>query len=444
VADHTFTATPVNRLAILYVDDEETSLKHFKNIFEEKFTVLTASNAQEGLQVLEENKDNIGILMTDQRMPGEKGTQVLEKVRNKYPTILRILITAYADIETAEDAVNTGGIYKYVRKPWDIPQLENTLMHGLALFAFRKMRDQFAEERLSVLKENAGADHNQNLLAFTSMLSRYLRDPVADLKLFIDGMSEQRFTERFRDISSEKLSHFGNLLIPISTQVDRMYFILSRLDEAGVKSRHEEFRPIRIQEVVSQAIERLKSGFKEKRIEIENNIPEDLPLLNASPAMLQRLFGLFLEDELSIMPERGRLKLSAKSISGTAPKDTRIQIEIDDDGPRFGEESHDPIFEPFHIRSRDPKELGLNLWVCLFIIHDHGGKIEARNNQRGGTTFRITIPSTTDGPLSIRKDVDFFREIVWNDAIWEYLHMEKCNYDLLECVLDAYQRERDA
>src|ERR1019366_980091 len=89
------------RFAVLYVDDEEKSLKYFSLAFQDQFRILTATNAQDGLRLLEEHKDDIGLLMTDQRMPGEKGVWLLEKARQFRPRIIRILATAYADMEAA-------------------------------------------------------------------------------------------------------------------------------------------------------------------------------------------------------------------------------------------------------------------------------------------------------------------------------------------------------
>src|SRR5215831_8453621 len=115
------------KFAILYVDDEEKSLKSFARAFEDQFRILTAVNAQDGLKLLEQHGAEIGVLMTDQRMPGEKGVWLLENARRLHPRIIRILATAYADMEAAIAAVNTGAIYRYVTKPWDPPQLEQTL-----------------------------------------------------------------------------------------------------------------------------------------------------------------------------------------------------------------------------------------------------------------------------------------------------------------------------
>src|SRR5215510_1667231 len=136
------------KFAILYVDDEEKSLKYFTRAFQDQFRVYTAANAQDGFALLNQHKDEIGILMTDQRMPGEKGVQLLEKARQLRPRIIRMLATAYSDLDAAVDAVNTGAIYKYVHKPWEIPTLEVTLRRALEFFLVQRERDGLLKEKL--------------------------------------------------------------------------------------------------------------------------------------------------------------------------------------------------------------------------------------------------------------------------------------------------------
>ena len=86
-------------------------------------------------------------MMTDQRMPGEKGVWLLEKARQMHPRLIRILATAYADMDAAIAAVNTGSIYKYVTKPWDPVQLDQTLKKGLEFFIVQHERDQLLREK---------------------------------------------------------------------------------------------------------------------------------------------------------------------------------------------------------------------------------------------------------------------------------------------------------
>src|SRR5258708_28916916 len=146
------------KFSVLYVDDEDKSLKYFVRAFGDQFRILTATNAQDGLKLLEEHKDEIGLLMTDQRMPGEKGVWLLEKPRQLRPRAIRILATAYSDMDAAIAAVNTGAIYKYVTKPWDPPLLENTLKRGLEFFMVQHERDQLLREKMSVLHNMMIAD----------------------------------------------------------------------------------------------------------------------------------------------------------------------------------------------------------------------------------------------------------------------------------------------
>src|SRR5436190_6576052 len=174
------------RFAILYVDDEEKSLKYFARAFGEQFRILTAPTAPEGLQLLEQHQDDIGVLMTDQRMPVEKGVWLLEKARQIQPRIIRMLATAYADMDAAIAAVNTGAIYKYITKPWDPPQLETTLKRGLEFFLVQRERDQLLREKMSVLHNMMIADRIMSLGLLAAGLGHHIRNSLVAVKTFLD------------------------------------------------------------------------------------------------------------------------------------------------------------------------------------------------------------------------------------------------------------------
>src|SRR3954464_157879 len=195
------------KFAILYVDDEEKSLKYFKRAFEEQFQILTAPNAQEGLKLLEEHKDQIGLLMTDQRMPGEKGVWLLERARQINPHIIRILATAYADMEAAIAAVNTGAIYKYVTKPWDPPQLETTLKRGLDFFMVQRERDQLLREKMSVLHNMMIADRIVSLGLLAAGLSHHIRNSLVAVKTFLD-LAPAKMEEESLDLTQLRNPEF--------------------------------------------------------------------------------------------------------------------------------------------------------------------------------------------------------------------------------------------
>lgn len=113
------------KIAVLYVDDEENNLFSFKATFRIKYQVYTAISGDEALKVL--NAKKVHIIITDQRMPEMTGVEFLEKVIEIDPEPMRILLTGYADMTAVVDAVNKGKIYHYLAKPWNEEELDMTI-----------------------------------------------------------------------------------------------------------------------------------------------------------------------------------------------------------------------------------------------------------------------------------------------------------------------------
>jgi response regulator RpfG family c-di-GMP phosphodiesterase len=116
---------PGDKITILYVDDEENNLFSFKAVFRIKYNVLTALSGDEALEIL--SKKQVHVIITDQRMPEMTGVEFLEKVLEKYPDPIRVLLTGYADMGAVVDAVNKGKIFHYLAKPWDEKELDYTI-----------------------------------------------------------------------------------------------------------------------------------------------------------------------------------------------------------------------------------------------------------------------------------------------------------------------------
>ena len=121
---------------ILYVDDEQNNLTAFKATFRRDFKIFTAISAAEGVKVLDE--EDIHILITDQRMPVMTGVEFLESILEKYPDMIRILLTGYTDIEAVIDAINKGQVYRYITKPWDETELRMTIKNAFEVYNLKK------------------------------------------------------------------------------------------------------------------------------------------------------------------------------------------------------------------------------------------------------------------------------------------------------------------
>jgi len=143
--------------AILFVDDEATAVKYFQRAIGQLAPVVTGGSVEEGKALLDAHGDSLAVLVSDQRMPGEYGNELLRYARERYPHIVRILTTAYSELDQTVEAVNQGQIHRYIKKPWDITALRMELKQALELSGLRRERDQLVREKLMVLQKQTVA-----------------------------------------------------------------------------------------------------------------------------------------------------------------------------------------------------------------------------------------------------------------------------------------------
>lgn len=127
----------MSKEVILYVDDENLNLETFNAVFGRKYNVLTAKSADEAFEILENNSE-IKIIISDQLMPMMTGLEFFNIVVKKYPHLVCIILTAYADIDIALTAINQGGIYRYILKPWKKEEMLMAIENALETFNLRK------------------------------------------------------------------------------------------------------------------------------------------------------------------------------------------------------------------------------------------------------------------------------------------------------------------
>lgn len=121
---------------ILYIDDEVHNLQAFKANFRRDFKVFTAESGAEGLEIFK--KEDLNIILTDQRMPNMTGIEFLVEAQKINPEPMRILITGYSDINAVIDAINKGQVYRYLNKPWHYEDLKATIMSAFEVFMLRR------------------------------------------------------------------------------------------------------------------------------------------------------------------------------------------------------------------------------------------------------------------------------------------------------------------
>ncbi len=165
--------------AILFVDDEATAVKYFQRAIGALAPVLTAGSVDEGRAVLDANADRIAVLVSDQRMPGAYGNELLFHARDRYPDMVRILTTAYSELEHTVEAVNQGQIHRYIQKPWEIVALRMELKQALGLAQLKREHAHMLRDKMQVGQQQLLA----NRVAALSTVFASLAAPEQQLTL---------------------------------------------------------------------------------------------------------------------------------------------------------------------------------------------------------------------------------------------------------------------
>jgi response regulator RpfG family c-di-GMP phosphodiesterase len=125
------------KLKALFVDDEPMILEGLSQLFDMTYDVYTACSGQEAIDYARQTPD-LAIVVSDQRMPGLKGIDVLRAIKEISPDTIRILLTGFADADAILDSVNVGEVFRYVRKPWNPDELTALLSLAAATYLDRK------------------------------------------------------------------------------------------------------------------------------------------------------------------------------------------------------------------------------------------------------------------------------------------------------------------
>jgi len=146
-------------LTLLLLDDELDILNALKRLLRKDYTIVTFTDGQEALAYLADN--SVDMIMSDMRMPEMDGAEFLTKSRDIVPNAIRLLLTGYSDMDSTVKAINDGGVYTYIGKPWDNQDLKLTLSKASDHYLLKKEAKRLNEQITKA--NNELAEFNQSL-----------------------------------------------------------------------------------------------------------------------------------------------------------------------------------------------------------------------------------------------------------------------------------------
>lgn len=194
--------TLIEPSTILFIDDEANILSSLKRLFRPHgYRILTADSGSAGLALLEQEQGAVDVVVSDMRMPGMSGAEVLEQVRLKWPEAVRILLTGYADVSSTIAAINRGEIYRYISKPWSDEEILLTLRDALE----RKLL-KAEKQRLEALTLR----QNEELKELNASLEEKVRQRTEALRQTMDQLSVAH--EKLKKGFFTSIQVFANLM----------------------------------------------------------------------------------------------------------------------------------------------------------------------------------------------------------------------------------------
>jgi two-component system, NtrC family, sensor kinase len=375
--------------SVLYVDDEPANLTAFRYSLEDQFQVLTASGAEEALRLLATEK--VAVLLSDQRMPGMTGSRLCAKVRDLYTDIVRMVVSAYADLSATLEAINNGQVSRYILKPWREEELAATLRTAVEAFQIGALVRSL-QTRLLHSEQHIGAQ-----VAMDKVLHE-LSNPASSL-----GMNL-----RYAVDAIGKPGAGTSLTTPVLEDVRRSLadaFEASRsLDErlnyfvsGGALTPRPDAHATDLRRAVMSAVAIVRSEVRTRarlQVDVDPVPPVAIETVQASQVLVNLLVNAY-EAIAPGAPEKNHVSVRVRP----APKGALVEVE--DSGCGIATDMLAHVFEPFVTRKDQRTGHGLGLAIVREIVDANGGKVSVRSQVGRGTTFSVELlaaPPKADTP----------------------------------------------
>ena len=360
---------------VLVIDEESMHDSCSQMLSREGYKILTAFFGDQGLSLVREARPDIVLL--DLKLPRTSGTDILREINLIDPTIVTVVISGYATIESAVEAMKLGAS-DFLPKPFTPDELRLIVRRGL-------------EKRNLLVKTHRLEEENNRLREnFVSIITHEMRSPLVAVEQYIEVLLEGiagDLTTKQNDILSQSRRRIKWLLSLVNE-----WLSMARIQDDIIL---EKLDKIYIKDVLDEAIELVRVQAEEKHIELVFDIPKELPALMGNSDVLVHLFMNLYSNAIKYNHEFGKVTSTASD------EDDSVSISISDTGFGIPGESLPFIFDEFFrvrvkgseaMKSKGETGTGLGLAIVKKIVDAHRGYISVESEPDVETCFKIYLP----------------------------------------------------
>ena len=359
------------KATILVIDDEEAMRDSCSQVLnKDGYMTETAEDGHSGLRKIKEVKPDL--VLIDLKMPGMGGMELLEKIGQIDPDIISVVITGYATIESAVEAMKLNA-YDFLSKPFTPDQLRIVIGRGME-------RRRLAAESARLRQEKEMMREN-----FITLVSHQLRSPLTSVKLYFSVIREGfagDVTDKQKEIIRKAGDYIDSLLKLINDWLD-----MSRVEAGRIRDKSE---PVSLAAVLTEAAEVLKPQAQAKKVALQLNLAGNLPQFIGDPNCLKEAFLNLISNAIIYNRDGGTVIVTAKE------QDDDLVVEVSDTGIGISKENLHFIFDEFfRVKNKETQHIsgtGLGLPIAKKIIEAHNGCVKVDSELGVGTTFSIILP----------------------------------------------------
>jgi len=377
---------------ILLVDDEPNNLLVLRGVLEdeERWRVHVAATGEEALAIAGDAP--LDVVVTDQRMPGMTGVDLLERLRRLRPDLAGIVLTGYADMGALESAINRAGAFRFLRKPWEPADILEAIQQASDHVSQRRIIERLVtllSERGEMLRasfeevkrQQAALLHLERIGTIgrlASGVTHDLRNMVTSLREAEYQLSQHSASPELRETFTLGLAHVERILATLRTLQDFAH--AGKLEIARA--------PTDAADVVRDAvtISRMDLHFRLRKLVVD--VAPSLPALQADRLKLSQALVNLIQNAVRATDKDAAVRI----VAGPAPGGG-LELAVEDDGPGVDPELQARLFQPF-TAGKGSEGLGMGLYMARLIVESHGGTIRHVAPPRGGARFELHLPPT--------------------------------------------------
>lgn len=381
---------------VLLVDDEPENLEVLAELLQE-WDVHLASSGEQALDTVA-RLGTVDLIITDQRMPGIRGIDLLSRIAEQDEKTVRVVLTGYSDVEPILDAVNRGKVHRFLFKPFDAEEIRLLVEDGMRLKAARMAmehlvsalgdRQRHLERRSLELKEARQelleVDRLATIGKFTAGVVHELRNAAQCLSFLMDLV-------QLNGDLPQLLDACGRAKTSLEAFIEQLEHIRGYLRAEMTEARRE---PTNVQQFLLQTVDLFNREAVSKKLEVRVRLEQDRPVANIDHCLLQQGLLALLRNAARANPmahhtisSRGLVELAFEAVT-----DRTTRLVVSDRGKgmdaRTLARATEPLFSSF-----SPAGLGLGLEIARLAAEAHGGRLGLHSSPGRGTTASLWLDS---------------------------------------------------